>query len=168
MPIGQFKTRRKEETGRVESIPEEERQDLLTEAGVPELPGAQPPPLPPAPDPFITAAKESMQGEPVPGEAEPTEEEGPAGGGVLGKVGRVAGAAIGGAPGAAVGGAAGFLLGAAIQKKPTPIGTLEGGSVTQEDNSDTLRQLLAVQQKIARAGTPIKDAIQTQAAGSRL
>ncbi len=166
MPIGQFKTRRNEETGRVESIPEEERQDLLTEAGVPELPAAAEPP--PLPDPFITAAKESMQGEPVPGEAEPTEEEGPAGGGVLGKVGRVAGSVVGGPAGAALGGAAGFLLGQAIQKKPTPIGTLEGRNVAQTDDSDTLRQLLAVQQKIARAGTPIKDAIQTQAAGSRL
>ncbi len=153
---GQHKTRRNPTTGRIESIPEDDPQRT------PPLPAAEPPPLPPAEEaPFIREFREEEAEPEV--QAAPPEKEGG------GATGAIQGAMLGGRAGpigAAVGAATGFLLG---QSSPKPIGTLEGGSVQDrdDDTKQTLQAMLALQQQVARVGTPIKDQVTTQAAGSR-
>jgi hypothetical protein len=82
--------------------------------------------------------------------------------------GAVAGAAAG--PGGAVlGGAAGFLISKATSQQPRPIGTLEGtATTTRDDSGQVLKDMLALQQQVARIGTPVKDAVITTPAGSRM
>jgi hypothetical protein len=153
---GQHKTRRGA-GGRIEKIPEDDPQRT------PPLPAAEPPPLPREEEaPFIREFREEEAEPEV--QAAPPEKEG--GGGVSGAI---QGAFLGGKAGpigAAVGAATGFLLG---QSSPKPIGTLEGGSVQDRDDEtkQTLQAMLELQQKVARVGTPIKDQVTTQAAGSR-
>ncbi len=79
--------------------------------------------------------------------------------------GAVAGFVIGGPVGAAVGAGAAFLASKASQQRP--IGAPLKGGVSTEGNSD-LADLLAVTKQIARAGTPIKNAVVTKALGSRM
>ncbi len=83
--------------------------------------------------------------------------------------GATTGARFAGAAGAAVGAVGGFLA-SRLTSGPSPIGTLEGSGSAQTlgaGNRD-LADLLAVTKEIARAGTPIKDAIVTKAQGSRM
>ena len=104
-------------------------------------------------------AEQSPQPEPPPEEEE--------GGNVAGAVQGAKLGAKAGVVGAVVGGAAGFLAGR--KSKPPPIGTLEGTVGGQDGGlGDTMRELLAVQQGIARLGSPVKDAITTDAPNSRM
>jgi hypothetical protein len=169
---GQFKTRRNPDTGRLESIPEEERAALIA-ATPPELPeegrgfvetqrammdGEEPPPLPPEPAPTPAAP----DGEEEAAEAVGAAVEGAATGASVGSAFGPVGTGVG----AAVGAAAGFVT---SLQRDKPVGTLSGGAATSRDDSErTLRELLRVQQGIAKAGAPIKDAITTKATGSRM
>lgn len=118
----------------------------------PPLPGpAEPPPLPPAAEP-----------PPLSPESQPAGESSMA-------------AAVGGASqgkgfgpaGMAVGAVAGFL--AAEAQKPQAIGSFEGGTVRQEDESiRQLKDLVAITRQTAALGLPVKDAITTNATNSRI
>ena len=157
MPAGQFKTRRNPETGQLESIPEPESARLEASAAVAESDAA-----------FLQDFMDRDTEDPLPpDEAEEMPDVDP---GVDKAVaGAVAGAKVGGVPGAVLGGAVGFLLAQAQKTRPRPIGTLEGGQVSGEDDiGRNIRTLLDVQQRIAKIGTPIKDAVTTQPANSRL
>ncbi len=173
MPVGQFKIRRNPATGRIEKIPEEEQQALVAEATARESPQE---------DPFIAERREApVAEEPVrippvlPQEAAPpeaaAEEEPGVGAAEVGGIGAGIGGLLGGPPGAAagaaIGGAVGFLASKVAQPTSRPIGTLEGGTGTQQSDR-TLLELLAVTKEVARIGTPIKGAIKTVAAGSRI
>ncbi len=180
MPEGQINTIRDEATGQLRTTTAEEKERFgfsnitppppaagaVTQRDVdfvgqgseveppplpPAEPGAQPPPLPPQAPP--------VQPPPLP-PAQPQE----AGGQVESAIaGAEAGSRFGPA-GALLGVGAGLAAGKLSE--PSPIGTLEGGA--SRDDSNTLRELLAVQQQIARTGSPIKDAITTNPAGSRM
>jgi len=120
----------------------------------------------PEEDPFI-AAQRAAEPPPLPKQEEETPaaatvasaSTGAKAGGVVGPAGAIAGA-IGG-------GAIGFLLN---QAKQQPVGTLEGGGAqgVGDDPGAVLQQLLAVQQKIARVGTPLLSPVKTDAVGSRM
>ena len=133
-------------------------------------PGAKPPPLPPAQD-ERDAAFMARNTEPPP--LPPAEEEEDAGiGEAIGaaQTGAKAGGMLGGPLGAVAGGAAGFLLSQVIgSQRDAPIGSLEGsGGTMRNEAGDTLQAMLALQQRVARVGTPVKDAVTTQAAGSKM
>jgi len=118
-------------------------------------PGAKPPPLPPPPPPpqeddtAVSGIGESI------GAAQ---------------TGAKAGGMLGGPVGAVAGGAAGFLLSQVVgSQRDTPIGSLEGSGGTMKDETGaTLQAMLELQQRVARVGTPIKDAVTTQATGSKM
>ena len=115
----------------------------------PPLPPAQPPPLPPAQPPESTGAESAASGAAA----------GAQRGAGFGPVGMAAGAVLGGA--------AGFLM--AESQKPQLVGSFEGGTTSQPDQSvHYLKELLGVQKNIFRMGAPIKDAITTKATGSRM
>jgi len=137
----------------------------------PDLPeAAEPPPLPSAQDQRDDAFMARNSVDPQISEQAPIEEEGPSIAESVGaaQTGAKAGGILGGPVGAVVGGAAGFLA-AQIKSKPSPIGSLEGGAVQGEDSASRgIQELIAIQKGIARVGSPIKDAITTQAAGSRM
>ena len=174
---GQYKTRRNPDTGRLEKVPEAEQGSLrAADEGIAPPPpavtvtqqdadfvnaGSEPPPLPDAAEPPPLPPKAPpVQPPPLP-PAEEEEEDSGAGGAAQGAMmGSKAGPW-----GAVIGGAVGFAAGR--KGKPAPIGTPEGGAVAGQSD-DTLRELLAVQQGIARMGSPIKDAITTNAATSRM
>lgn len=67
--------------------------------------------------------------------------------------------------GALLGAGAGLLMG---RGKDAPIGGLEGTGTQRDESAESLRTLVELQRKIAAVGTPIKDAITTQAVGSRM
>ncbi len=154
MPVGQFKTRRNPETGRVESIPPEEAAQLEAEARLTDADAS-----------FLQQHREEEPAEEAPIEEEAAEAEGA--GAETTAAGGFAGLGIGGPMGAAAGTAAGFLLAQATKSRPSPIGTLEGGRATAPSDR-TLQELLDVTKTIARLGTPIKGEVTTKAAGSRL
>jgi hypothetical protein len=144
--------------------------DIVERESPPPLP-AGPPPLPDQEDrdaEFLQQAREQEQPAVEPAEgAKDIAESAASGAGTGAAIGSV----IPGV-GTAVGAGVGFLLGAASgTQRNKPIGSLEGTSgqgTGGEDAAKTMRALLAVQQKIARLGTPVKDAVITQGAGSRL
>ena len=163
---GQFKTRRNPDTGRLERIPEEERLELMREAAA-AVPAADPRPEPTEQDQRDAEFLDEARAE-VPPEAEPVPEIDTGAEEAAETAGQAAGAAVGGKAGAAVGGAAAaFLASKLTQRQPSPIGTLEGGAPSRTGNDD-LAELLRVTKEIARAGTPIKNAITTTATDSRL
>lgn len=178
---GQFNTRRNPDTGRLEKVPEAERGALQAAAQgitppppaagsvtqqdvdfvnggqepppLPEAtPGQEPPPLPPIGDAFDREKAEAARPSTLAA-------SGVASAGV--SAGRILGPAA-----AAVG--AGLSFAASQSLKQAPVGSLEGGGQTGGGDREVLRQLLAVQRGIARVGSPIKDAITTKSAGSRL
>jgi len=125
------------------------------EAEPPPLPSAAPPPLPPKAPP--------VQPPPLPPAAPDTQEEdtgagaaasGASVGRVLGPAGMVAGAAVG------------YAASQSLTK--SPIGSLEGRGQMGGGDQDTLKQLLFVQQQAFRIGTPIKGAVATNPANSRM
>jgi hypothetical protein len=175
---GQIKTIRDAVTGKLRKTTPQEKVSLLgkqasQETGLPEPSpfikafmneGVEPQPQPGKPtDPAVAPEIKGVQSKPSP--AAPAIEES------AGTAGAVAGGAIGGLPGAAAAGAvAAFLAGKAAEAvdKPSPIGTLEGGSATQRNEStQILRDLLSVQQQVLRLGTPTQEPT-TNPAGSRL
>jgi len=90
-----------------------------------------------------------------------------------GTAGSAAGAAVGGPVGGFAGGAAAVFLaqqaGKALERDTNrPVGSLEGNGNQADDTTQLLRSLLEVQQGIARVGAPIKDAVTTTAADSRI
>ncbi len=177
----QFKIRRNETTGRIESVPEEEQATLRAEheAVKPaKRPGAltqtdrdfiaanteqEPPTLSPAPPLPEPTRRPAIVGQAIP--------EPPAVPGAATAEAAATGAAAGGVVGGA-GAAAIFLatqaVSTAASKKGDPIGTLTGGqSATSEDEATrTLRELLSVQQQIQREGSPVKGAVETIAKDS--
>jgi hypothetical protein len=179
---GQFKTRRGA-SGRLERVPEEDQETLKQEAGVlpPDLPEDRPGALTQADVDFVDANRdqggEAVEPPPIPPvDVQPqqlapddTQGEQPGPGDVVGDVagGAVKGARLGGLPGAVVGAGVGFLAGRS--GKRSRVGSLEGpGGSTQDETASIMKQLLAVQQGIARVGSPIKDAVTTNAIGSRM
>lgn len=163
---GQFKTRRNPDTGRLEKVPVEEQAELQQEAAR-QVPLADPQEARDAE--FMEQAKGGME---PPGEApaqldEPQEETGVEE--VAEGVGAKAGGAAFGPVGAAVGGAAAaFITQKLMAGANRPIGAPASGGTVQGQEGRDIADLLAVTQEIARAGTPIRDAITTTAAGSRL
>ena len=172
MLVGQFKTRRGA-GGRLEKIPEAEQGELrAAAAGAPPLPPSDfieqhraqgAPPVVPPPLPSAPVTPPPLPPAPAAPPAPVQTEE-------AGVSGAVAGAQQGtrfGLAGAAIGGIAGFL--ASESQKPQAIGSFEGGTTTQSDESvGHLRDLLAVTKQTARLGLPVKGAITTNAKGSRL
>ncbi len=117
-------------------------------------PPVQPPPLPPKSTP--------AQPPPLP-PAAPQEESGVADAAksVIG------GAVTGGVAGATA--AAGLLLAnKAAENQATKVSSLEGAKSGQSDGGQTLKDLLSVTQQIARFGSPIKGAVTTNPANSRI
>ena len=178
---GQFKTRRGA-GGRFEKIPEAEQgalqaasegitppaagpgtqEDIAFVDGPGGLmqsqegaPPVQPPPLP----------KPGARSEPPPlPPAAPQEEAGAADAAAA-----IGGGAVAGGVAGAVGAAATFLASRAAGSSTTPVGTLEGANSTRRDDSTKiLKDLLSVQQGIARVGSPIKDLVKTTAKDSRI
>jgi hypothetical protein len=182
---GQFNTIRDEATGRLRPTTEEEKQHFMQKAGVlpPDLPGnltdrdvdfvqrfreseAEPPELPqaePSPPPQAKSPSVSPALPPATTPADVAQ-----GGADLSGIaqGASVGGRFAGPVGALLGAGAGFVAGGQRSK---PIGTPGGQAAMQQDETqNTLRQLLAVQQGIAKHGSPIKDEIRTQAVGSRM
>lgn len=138
----------------------------------PELP-AEPPPLPSAQDQRDAEfmARNTAEPPPLPPQdAEP--EETSSLGSTIGaaQTGAKAGGRFGGPLGAVAGGAAGFLLSQLVgSQRDAPVGSLEGsGGTVQNEANTTLQAMLELQQRVARVGTPVKDAVTTQAAGSKM
>lgn len=115
---------------------------------LPATPKAPPPPLPKAPPPLP----------PAPEEEEPSPPAGAAAGAKTGsKFGPL---------GMAAGAAAGYLF--AESQKPQVVGSFEGATTTTDTSARDLRDLLTVTKQMANVGTPIKDALTTEAKNSRL
>jgi hypothetical protein len=138
----------------------------------PDLPAArEPPPLPAA---MTDADRQFMAEERARGKLpQPEEQVAEAPEIDTGVGGAVEGATVGakaGPIGALAGAAAGFIGSKILGGQPRPIGTLEGGQATSgpDEVQQTLRSLLEVQQRIERVGSPIKDAVSTNAIDSRL
>ena len=165
---GQYKTRRNPDTGRIEKIPEEERAAMI-EADEEQaardklfLASAEPEPEEAEeadiaiPGGAIGKAPDLPPKEEAAKEAAASAARGAATGSMFGPMGVAAGAAIG--------------VGAAAvrseMKKHQYAGSLEVGQGTTENRD--LNELLAVTKQIARIGTPIKNTIITQPAGSRM
>ncbi len=113
-------------------------------------------------------ARNTDDGAEQPPESQPGPEQEGSSGATEATAGAALGFAAGGPAGAAVGAAAGFLLSKITQTRPSPIGTLSGSGAVQDSGNRDLADLLAVTKQIARAGTPIKNAILTKAIGTRI
>jgi len=181
---GQFNTIRDEATGRLRKTTPEERERFqfsnikspppaagsVTQRDVDFVgqgSGVEPPPLPPAEPgaqpPALPPQAPPVQPPPLSQQPEQdfTGQGGAAGasaGSILGPAGAVAGAAIG----------TGLGFAASQSFKKSPIGSLEGSGQTGEGDIEVLRELLAVQRGIARVGSPIKNLVTTNSAGSRM
>ncbi len=155
----QFTTRRNPDTGRIEKIPEAEQEaPLLTD------PEPETNPQQDAADAAFMARHVDDAPEEAPDSGEPM--EAPESGAADAVQGAAMGARVAGVAGAAVGAVGGFL--ASKLAKPSPIGTLEGPAGAQETSGSDLAELLAVTKQIARVGTPLKNAVNTKAQGSRM
>ena len=160
---GQYNTIRDEATGKLRKTTPEEVERFKFSDITPPPPAAKPGALTQADVDFVQANNQEAEPPPLPPAAPDTQEEdtgagaaasGTSVGRVLGPAGMVAGAAVG------------YAASQSLTK--SPIGSLEGRGQMGSGDQDTLKQLLFVQQQIARIGSPIKGAVATNPANSRM